>query len=234
MSFDLIVLVLTTIGLVMSPTRSSLWQLLFQQGIIYFLVAFIASMTSAIFLVLNLNSTCLWSEFLCFTRRPNLKLVAAMMNMMFCLPAVVASSIVACRSFVSLANFQQSDVYVHSMTAHPTTRQRPPGGGFSGGDATRGLPAGSFASDGSLAKTTGDAGNIIAGIAFRGMGASVDSVSQGYDPGELNAPRTISAAAAEDSKCGYGIGDTSESGEVVLHVEMTAHEHDDMSVMLDV
>lgn len=154
--------------------------------------------------------------------------------MMFCLPAVVASSIVACRSFVSLANFQQSDVYVHSITAHPTTCQRPPGGGSSGGDATRGLPAGGFASDSSLAKTVGGAGNIIAGIAFRGMGTSVDSASQGYDLGELNAPRPTGAAAATDSKCGYGFGDASESGDVVLHVEMTAHEHDDMSVTLDV
>jgi len=71
MLFDLIVLVLTTIGLVMSPARSSLWQLLFQQGIIYFLVAFIANMTSAIFLVVNLNSTCLWFEFLTLIHRPN-------------------------------------------------------------------------------------------------------------------------------------------------------------------
>src|ERR1700733_60067 len=129
------------------------------------------------------------------------------MNMMFCLPAVVASSIVACRSFVSLANFQQSDVYVHSITALPTTTwQSATGGGFSGGDVTRGLPASGFASDSSLAKT-GVAGNTIAGIAFRVMGTSIDSASQRYDPGELNAPRTTSAAAAEHSKCEYGFGD---------------------------
>jgi len=111
------------------------------------------------------------------------------MNMMFCLPAVVASSIVACRSFVSLANFQQSDVYVHSITAHPTTCQRPPGGGSSGGDATRGLPAGGFASDSSLAKTAGGAGNIIAGIAFRGMGTSVDSEPR-IRSGRIECPKT--------------------------------------------
>ena len=56
MSFDFIVLVLTTIGLVRSPTRSSLWQLLFRQGIIYFLVAFIANSIPTIFLLLDLNS----------------------------------------------------------------------------------------------------------------------------------------------------------------------------------
>ena len=57
MSFDFIVLVLTTIGLVMSPGRSSLWQLLFRQGVIYFLVAFVANMIPTIFLLLNLNRT---------------------------------------------------------------------------------------------------------------------------------------------------------------------------------
>ena len=58
MSFDLVVLVLTTIGLVRSPSRSSLWQLLFRQGAIYFLVAFIANTVPVVFLLLNLNGTC--------------------------------------------------------------------------------------------------------------------------------------------------------------------------------
>jgi hypothetical protein len=57
MSFDLIVLVLTTIGLVMSPGRSSLWQLLFRQGVVYFLVAFVVNMIPTIFLLINLNRT---------------------------------------------------------------------------------------------------------------------------------------------------------------------------------
>ena len=55
MSFDLLVLLLTTIGLVMSPGRSSLWQLLFRQGMIYFVIAFLANLISTIFLLLNLN-----------------------------------------------------------------------------------------------------------------------------------------------------------------------------------
>lgn len=57
MLFDFIVLVLTTIGLVMTPAsgRSSLWQLLFQQGVVYFLVAFVANLLPTIFLLLNLN-----------------------------------------------------------------------------------------------------------------------------------------------------------------------------------
>lgn len=55
MSFDLIVLVLTTVGLVLSPGRSSLWQLLFRQGIVYFFVAFVSNLIAATFLLLNLN-----------------------------------------------------------------------------------------------------------------------------------------------------------------------------------
>ena len=53
--FDLVVLVLTTTGLYLSPARSSLWQLLFRQGIIYFVAAFVANMIPSIFLLLNLN-----------------------------------------------------------------------------------------------------------------------------------------------------------------------------------
>jgi len=53
--FDLAVLVLTTTGLYLSPARSSLWQLLFRQGIIYFVAAFVANMIPSIFLLLNLN-----------------------------------------------------------------------------------------------------------------------------------------------------------------------------------
>lgn len=57
MSLDLIVLVLTMVGLVISPGRSSLWNLLFRQGVIYFLVAFVANVVPTVFLVLNLNRT---------------------------------------------------------------------------------------------------------------------------------------------------------------------------------
>ena len=48
MSFDLIVLVLSVVGLVTSPGRSSLWQLLFVQGASYFIVAFSANTLAAV------------------------------------------------------------------------------------------------------------------------------------------------------------------------------------------
>jgi len=57
MVFDFIVLVLTTIGLVMSPNRSSLWQLLFRQGVIYFVVTCLANLVPTVFLLLDLNRT---------------------------------------------------------------------------------------------------------------------------------------------------------------------------------
>ena len=55
MLFDLLVLLLTTIGLVLSPGRSSLWHLLFRQGVGYFVVAFIANLIPAILISINLN-----------------------------------------------------------------------------------------------------------------------------------------------------------------------------------
>ena len=91
MSFDLLVLIVSTIGLVRSPGRSTLWSLIFRQGIIYFFVAFVANSIPAIFLLLDLNPV---------------------MNIMFAIPAALASAIVACRSFVSLSEYRNKDIYV--------------------------------------------------------------------------------------------------------------------------
>jgi len=49
MPFDLTVLVLTAIAMLRSPRHSSLRQLLFRQGVVYFLVAFVANMVPTIF-----------------------------------------------------------------------------------------------------------------------------------------------------------------------------------------
>src|ERR1700733_194659 len=56
-SFDFIVMVFMTIRLVKYPARSSLWHLLFRQGVIYFLVAFLANLIPGIFSLLNLSRT---------------------------------------------------------------------------------------------------------------------------------------------------------------------------------
>ena len=55
MLFDFVVLVLATIRLFMSPVRCQLWHLLFRQGVVYFLVAFVANLVPTIFYLLNLN-----------------------------------------------------------------------------------------------------------------------------------------------------------------------------------
>lgn len=91
MSFDFIVLLLSLWGLIRTPGRSSLWRLLFKQGVFYFFIAFLANLFPAVFLLLNLNP---------------------IMNIMFTIPAATATSIVACRAFVTLTSFRNNDVYV--------------------------------------------------------------------------------------------------------------------------
>jgi len=117
MSFDCIVLVLTTVKLLKSPGRSSLWHLLFRQGIIYFIVALVAYILLATFLLLNLNP---------------------IMNIIFLVPTASASAIVASRLFASLVNFSQQDVYVaSSRRITPVGESRPSGGNSNDGALSR-------------------------------------------------------------------------------------------------
>lgn len=135
MSFDFIVLVLTTVGLLRSPGRSSLWQLLFRHGIVYFAVAFIANLIPTIFVLLNLNRTCFSSTLESYDGHgykchSNLSLLnAAVMNLMFNIPAASVSSIVASHLFISLTNFRQHDVYIHSVRPYLPTHVRREGFG---------------------------------------------------------------------------------------------------------
>jgi len=52
---DLTVLIVTLAGLSWSPGRSGLWRMLWEQGIMFFLVAFVANLIPAIMLLINLN-----------------------------------------------------------------------------------------------------------------------------------------------------------------------------------
>jgi len=191
MSFDFFVLVLTTVGLVRSPSRSSLWQLLFRHGIVYFAVAFIANLVPTIFVLLNLNPV---------------------MNLMFNIPAASVSSIVACRLFVSLTNFRQHDVYIHSVRSYLPTHVHREGSGRNVRQVHATGDGGEDGSDDCLAKKMR---NTVAGIAFRIVGESVDSMSlaQTCSIGELGATRTISSLAAVDLKPNPGVN---ESGEVAV------------------
>jgi len=191
MSFDLVVLVLTTIGLVRSPGRSSLWQLLFRQGVIYFLIAFVANTVTVVFLLLNLN---------------------VIMSAIFSFPASTASSIAACRSFVSLTNFRPKGVYAHAAVIQPPTRLHA-SGSSGGSDATQ-----ICASDNSLEKI-----NRSARIAFRSKGACVDSVGQGYSLDQLES-RTTDTPSTTNSKGVQDLGGANEDSGVVVHVDITTHE----------
>ena len=140
------------------------------------------------------------------------------MDIMFTIPAAVASCIVACRSFVSLASFRPRDVYVHSSMPYSTTRV-----GSGAGGVIQIRPGGGV-DDGTLGKKKRSAGNTIAGITFRAMTAGVDSMGQAYTMDELDTTRTTTTLACTDSKRGY---DLEGPGHVLVHTETTVHDHDD-------
>lgn len=98
MAYDLIVLLMSSIGLIRTSGRSDLWALLFQDGIVYFVVAFTANCVATVFLLLNLNPA---------------------MNIMATVPAAVASSIVACRGFVRLSTWASKEVYLPTHAEGP-------------------------------------------------------------------------------------------------------------------
>ncbi|KAJ3556814.1 hypothetical protein NM688_g1815 [Phlebia brevispora] len=94
MCFDLVVLILTTIKLLMpGGRRSQLMSMLFKDGLIYFLIAFIANLIATVFMVLNLN---------------------AIMSVIFNVPAAVASTIVACRAVRRLSKWSNTGPEVFS------------------------------------------------------------------------------------------------------------------------
>jgi hypothetical protein len=159
------------------------------------------------------------------------------MNIMFSIPAAVASSIVACRSFKSLATFRQKDLYTHSSLPY-SSRVGPGGRGISNDDVIH-IRAGVSATGGisndpnlvSKKKKRGPGGNSIAGILFRSMGAGVDSMGQAYSMDELDTTRMTTTATfdgMDDSKRGYDFGGRTSSGgnaQVVVRTE-TVYEHD--------
>ncbi|KAF8302623.1 hypothetical protein DL93DRAFT_2102570 [Clavulina sp. PMI_390] len=200
MSFDLIVLVLTTVGLVMSPGRSSLWQLLFRQGIVYFFVAFLCNMICAIFLLLNLN---------------------AIMNIMFTIPAATFTAIVACRSFVSLTSFRNKDVYVHSTQPLSNTRLGSGNGpsviGTGGTKKQGGMAIGGIvfrAMGEGLDSSMGGGTTVYSNM---DMDVMASGAHGGYSMDELSVGRKHA-----EEKLKY-VGDLEHNGGVRVHV---GHHHD--------
>lgn len=95
MSFDFIILCTTSIGLLLSSSRSSLGQLLFRDGIVYFVVTFSANLVPAVLNLLDLNPV---------------------MNVITAVPAATVSTIAATRLVVRLHESART-VYVHSASA---------------------------------------------------------------------------------------------------------------------
>ena len=115
MLFDLTVLVLSTIGLLLMPGRTSFWKFLFRDGIVYFVIAFSANLTVAVFLLLDLNPV---------------------MNVMFALPAACITASAATRAFIRLNTHLTPGAYVQCV---PLDLARPPPGTGTDARAVQGL-----------------------------------------------------------------------------------------------
>lgn len=95
-AFDFTVLIFTFVALTHKHSaRTDLWKLLFQDGLVYFLLTFSANCIPAVLNVLDLNSP---------------------MNVIGTIPAACISSILACRCVMRLLEFHTTDVYVHTMS----------------------------------------------------------------------------------------------------------------------
>jgi hypothetical protein len=157
---DSVTLLLTTIKLMMSPNRSSLWHLLFRHGVVYFVVTCIANVVPTVFLLHNINGTYFRKPRDNYNNEPTLTRNyrhIEIMRLVYCIPAMIISSIVACRSFISLTTFLKQDVCVHNVTTHPLSCVTTVGG-FGGNDVIQ-ICAG-CESAGSSIKV--DAENILA------------------------------------------------------------------------
>jgi len=109
MVFDFVVLCLRAYKLLYPVTgRSRLVELIFNDGLIYFVIAFLANMLATIFMLLNLN---------------------AVMSIIANVPAAIASTIVACRVVRRLSNFSTNGPEMFSSTAQGSTIAFRSGGG---------------------------------------------------------------------------------------------------------
>ncbi|KAF8636935.1 hypothetical protein AX17_003186 [Amanita inopinata Kibby_2008] len=100
MSFDFLVLILTGCKLIYPASgRSRLVNLIFKDGLIYFVIAFLANLLATIFMLLNLN--------------PIMSIIANV-------PAAIASTIVACRAVRRLTNFSTHGAEIFSGTQGTT------------------------------------------------------------------------------------------------------------------
>ncbi|PBL02297.1 hypothetical protein ARMGADRAFT_249340 [Armillaria gallica] len=96
MGFDFVILCFTAFALISKHTaRTDLWKLLFNDGLVYFVVTFSCNCIPAVLNILNLNTP---------------------MNVIATVPAALVSSIASGRAVMRLLDFHSHDVYVHSMS----------------------------------------------------------------------------------------------------------------------
>jgi len=109
MVFDFTVLSLTAFKLLFGSSNSSrLVTLIFNDGLIYFAIAFLANLIATVFMLLNLN--------------PVMSIIANV-------PAAVASTIVACRAVRRLSNYTSQGPEVFPTTTQGSTLAFRSGGG---------------------------------------------------------------------------------------------------------
>ncbi|XP_006463260.1 hypothetical protein AGABI2DRAFT_194141 [Agaricus bisporus var. bisporus H97] len=111
MCFDLLILSLTTYKLVNRLSgndamgKSKLAHVIFRDGLIYFVIAFVANVLATIFMALNLNS---------------------IISIIFNVPAALGCTISACRAVRRLTNFSQNAPEVYSASNSGQVRFKAP------------------------------------------------------------------------------------------------------------
>ncbi|TBU48466.1 hypothetical protein BD309DRAFT_1015556 [Dichomitus squalens] len=95
LGFNLVITVLHVAGLMKSDEGSSVWELLFREGVVYYLIAFTFNALPAIFSIVNLNTT---------------------MDLITTVPVTVMTVISATRTVTRLPDMDDDDIYVHSAT----------------------------------------------------------------------------------------------------------------------
>ncbi|KAH9927065.1 hypothetical protein B0H21DRAFT_839132 [Amylocystis lapponica] len=97
MCFDAVVMVLNAVRLAPRTGHSRLLRLLFKDGVIYFIVAFLSNLVATVFMLLNLNSV---------------------MSVIFNVPAAVLSTIVASRAVRRLVKFTANGPEMFTPSTH--------------------------------------------------------------------------------------------------------------------
>ncbi|KAF5310548.1 hypothetical protein D9619_008200 [Psilocybe cf. subviscida] len=129
MCFDLIVLLLSMyklVGIYRLDKKIQFWggsrltHMIFEDGLIFFVIAFLANLTATVFMLINLNS---------------------IMSVIFNVPAAVASTIVACRAVRRLTNYSTSGPEIYATTGSSHNR---PTAGASVVPGTRGVATAKF------------------------------------------------------------------------------------------